>query len=467
MPVPPPDEEELLGILYGGIWELRTRTATTFRDEDFADLFLRGPAQWLRHARDVSRYLNAVNFSLPLVKTEVHTPEFLTLEAVRLFKPKTYKALQTYKRYLLGLASSRSNEASWFEGFKEACDAEWSSTKGLVEHLFVTVRQQTQTVNYVLQALAEQWALEKRVQSADYFDNYFSFGIPSKSVTQGEIDDAVSALSASDPAPFADQALRMVETGRLKRWLTRLHERALTFADPGRAAFSLAYVGDLAPDGDGGWGETSSHQLLTLTAVRTMESLPPDERFRILADLVAADIDLYCPLRLIADEGEGSAKSEPGALSAAQASDLRDMSVERLRSAAQNGTLAHRLHLKLLVAYWLMWGNEADVRQFLQDSVSQDATLLELLPVFVATVESSDGTSLFPKREFRADPKTLALVSVPELQRRLGEYDLGAVDGLTEQEKAMRDLLLSLDPNEKNGGSATDEPPIPEPPVRD
>jgi len=443
VPVPRPDEQEILRLLYEGIDDLQERTGAEYTDEQFLNLFLRGPARWLRHTRDVTRYLNALNFSVPLVKDDVYVPEFMVLEAMRLFRPKTYSAIQTYKTYLLGQESTvhmMRQKSTWFERFKEACADEWESEE-LLEELLPLIQRHTRDVNFG-GSFWETWSREKRVASSEHFDIYFSFGISSRSLSQQEFTETLRDIE--NPDALREHVLRMRSTGRLRPWLRRLYEHAREFNNPRRAVLALLSVGDLTPEDDGAFLDLPSSVLLMFTARRAIELLPPPERFAIVAELISEDVDLFCAARVVAYEAEETKEGQPNAISEAQVSELQETIIQRIKDEAERSALTDRAHLPGLIGTWLNWGQEEEVKAFLQTAVNDDR-MLRLLPVFVSNVRVSDGDSVVMRRELAGQPSTLKLINFESLQRRLSALDDEFLRDLTDQQRQIIEFLKTLD----------------------
>lgn len=445
VPVPRPDEQEVLRVFYEGIDELQKKTGTEYTAEQFLNLFLRGPSRWLRHMRDVTRYLNALRFSVPLVKHDVHMPDFIVVEGMRLFRAKTHAAIQTYKSHLIGEESTTyliRRQSTWFTAFKEDCAEEWDSVEELVEELFPLIQSHTRGVKFGT-SYREDWSREKRVTSPDHFDVYFSFSISSRAVS--EVEFRMTLTDIVDPVAFREHALRMRDTGRMRLWLRKLYELARDLSNPEAAVHTLLSVGDLMSDDDGAFADPPSSSLLLFAARRTIETLPPHERYELILRLIGQDVDLFSAARLVAYETEETKEAQPGAMGKLEVTRLKDTIVKRIKGEADDGRLIDRAHLPGLVSFWLSWGEEDDVSSFLRHGVTDYRLVPKLLPVFVSIVRVVEGGSLVTKREVRGQPVTLRLVDLSELQHQLARVSDDTLDALSDEQRQVVDFLKSLD----------------------
>lgn len=70
----------------------------------------RGSDAVIHNIRDINRFVNALCFSLPIVKDEVHLGEFITLELMRIFAPNVYNNIRIHERLITqGVSGPSSN----------------------------------------------------------------------------------------------------------------------------------------------------------------------------------------------------------------------------------------------------------------------------------------------------------------------------------------------------------------------
>ncbi|MEX1252728.1 MAG: P-loop NTPase fold protein [Dehalococcoidia bacterium] len=444
VPVPQPDHEVVIQALYGDIDALQERTGAHFTSEQFLNVFLRGPSEWMQTMRDTSRYMNALAFALPLAKDEVCVPEFMAMEALRLFRPLTYATVWAYRRFLLGQMDAIElirRETTWFADFKAACGDEWDSVERLLEYMLPAVEEKLHVAKTHWSAAARSlWVKERRLRSEEHFHVYFGFSASPRSISQAEFDATLAHVGLGDA--FTNLFERLIESAKLAPWLTRLRAHAGAIPDPEKAARALLAVGNLAATGRP--FSFDANLQLAFAVCQVLEQLESEERTRTLQKAASGEGDLYTVFRCL-DILEDDAKNRlRGSLNPQQLSVVRDQLLIQIRHEADTGALLDRGHLPRLMGVWMNLDDHALAGAFLQMCVSDETRLAKALEVFVADSYSGGGDSLFWSGSLRPDRVTIGLVGEEALLRGLAGLGQSEVE-LTERQQAIVAFLVELD----------------------
>ncbi len=180
----------------------------------FMNIFYEGISPAMRTPRDVTRFTNSHSVSWPAVAGEVDRADFLALEVLRLLHPSIYRAIRQNKEQLSGswggdgrerqAAAKRFNDL--FFGAEPPPDHD--KMRRLLMRLFPALESVWANMNYG-DGFARQWAMERRVCSADHFDTFFRFAIGDEVLTSTELD---AFLARADDIEYVKATLRRAVT---------------------------------------------------------------------------------------------------------------------------------------------------------------------------------------------------------------------------------------------------------------
>lgn len=223
LPLPPIPREVLRRLLFEDINRVLDDSEVELSDRDVHrfttefDLRLLG---YLDTPRAAKRYVNALQFALPLLRGEVDTVDLLLIEALRVFQPRLHQLVVRRRDMVLNGGRDRSKEE--VEAFKADMTALVGTgesarhTLQLLQGLFP--RLKSIYSNYVFGPESDaRWAREKRIASERYFDRYFASGVPAGDIADGTVRELV-LMAQTDEDGAAEgirQALANVGADRL------------------------------------------------------------------------------------------------------------------------------------------------------------------------------------------------------------------------------------------------------------
>jgi len=211
LPVPPADPKILRSMVFNGVKSALDSIEVELTQEEanqFVLVFDKSFGRMLSSPRTVKRYINMLNFALPILKGEVNMLDLILIEGVRAFYPKVYETVRAEFRPFL----KDSLEQILFvnEADKKAKFAKITSERGWVEDL---TEREVESVNFTLQTLfphlreyginagassitynSDDWEKKKRICSSDYFRRYFNYGIPPTDISDKEIEEFINGL---------------------------------------------------------------------------------------------------------------------------------------------------------------------------------------------------------------------------------------------------------------------------------
>lgn len=206
--IPEASDEKIENIFFDGLEKLCKEYNINYNSSSFSSVWLhRGIKQYFSTLRDVYRYLNSLQFSLPVIADDVDITDFLVLEAVRLHDFETY--LRIYEEfigstYLYGTTVNFSSE----ENLKKIRN---NTTQKLIQFLFPaqTIGGLRNTIN-------------KRLYDPKNFQKYFTLQISTKDISEIEFRRFMEASNNR-----FDFLKTVMDLGRLDNLIIRLRDEDL------------------------------------------------------------------------------------------------------------------------------------------------------------------------------------------------------------------------------------------------
>lgn len=374
----------------------------------FMNIFYEGISPAMRTPRDVTRFTNSLSVSWPAVAGEVDRADFLALEMLRLLHPTIYRAVRQNKDLLTGgrrgegrdrdAAGNRFNEM-FFGG---APPPGHDKLKRVLMRLFPAVESAWSNMGYG-DGFARQWAMERRVCSADHFDTYFRFAIGDEVLTSTELD---AFLARADDIDHVKAMLRSAvatirRSGGTKAavWLDELNTHS-TRVDQAKiqplltALFAVSDEIDAEADVGKGFSMGSNElRLHWLLRSLTLERMPLDERsglFRQACDTASlgwlADFTRSAWTDYHPREGKEPEPPEKCLTTEADADALRQLLHSRIEAAAADGSLLAHKDLPYLLHWWvdLTTDHGATVRAWTSAAFATDDGVRQLAKAFTS-----------------------------------------------------------------------------------
>jgi predicted KAP-like P-loop ATPase len=396
--LPMPDPDDLCNQLLATTAEVMGAPPTE-KMQRFWNLFHDGVAPLLKTPRDAVRLSNAIKVSWPAVRGEVDHADFLTMEAMRLFLPSTYEAVRAHPDMLTGSQTDRGHD-------RRALDAEYRTL--FLDHL-ETPRERA-IAERALRRLfprlgavwsnnwhsgSSQWQRDRLICAPEHFPTYFAFSVTNDGITAAESDALIAG--AGTPGATA-KALKEFLTMPRKKGGTRaalaLDELSVRAGDIAPAnlpqlvedLFSVADELNVAADRQRGFAGIGSNDLrlhwLLNNLLRDRLELP--ERSQIIrAAAPAASLEWLVSLsdrcKSIKDKRGTAEESGGDNLADDETVDwLYAFSLDRIRMAAADGTLARNNALAALLYRWRVRAGDTEVRAWTDRQLADDWFVVSL-----------------------------------------------------------------------------------------
>lgn len=396
--IPPILQQDLESIFADRLNEvLSSVPEDAWSTEYWADVYYGSLRFMFENCRDITRYVNTLNFSYSRLRDIVDPVDFFALTAVEVFLPTVYSGIRDNKDLFTDLLDNVYElDQEQIIKDKQRCDEILARNNRIPRHvlldllmnMFPRIRRiyQPNVSFYYSDATARKL---RRISSPDLFDVYFRLSMQAGQMNESEFENVLAL--ASDPAAF-DQALtRLNQDERITKFLDQLDGRVIQtipLENVQAIVSALMDSGDLFPPGISGPLSLDTpmriHRIIH-ALLRRFDTT--EDRFSILQNAIAnASKSLYIIVHELREQSrEHSEESDTFMplqfrdLKPEQLNSLRKLTVSRIENWAHNGSLAEYPRLLPILFAWRDWGNEENCRTFVHELTKTDRGLLMFL----------------------------------------------------------------------------------------
>lgn len=311
--LPPADPSELQTMTLQAMTAVLTLAGIELDDADknrFSTGFNRHLGPYIGTPRTAKRVVNAIEFVVPLVAGQVNVADMLLVETFRVLFPTVYRKLPAKRDALLGKAFDYGRNGDQdlmkadLEPLFEGLDSEEAEhAKGLLRELFPRIEGLYSNHHYGRDWIP-RWRKAQRICAPDYFDRYFSYGIPIGDLADTELQSFLEHLHEQSEEEAAGALDTLFELSTPKRVVEKLRPLEATF-DPetSRAlVFAIADRSDVIPDLPAGPMSdfATPFEQAALHIAHVVAHMPSDQRPAVLRRIIESSASLAfapCVLR--------------------------------------------------------------------------------------------------------------------------------------------------------------------------
>jgi len=360
----------------------------------FWNIFYDAVAPLLKTPRDTVRLSNVIKVSWPAVGDNVDLADFLAMETMRLFLPSVHQAVRTHPDLLTGTQKERSDSRQTLEVeyntifLDELSPRQREIAKRALRRLFPRLDA---IWSNTWHSNDGQWQRNRFICAPEHFQTYFAFGVVNDGITIAESDALVD--SAGIPGATSSALLGFVAASRRKggtRAALALEELTIRAGDIAEAdvgqfvkdVFNVADELDSEADRGRGFSNITRLHWLFNNLLRDRFELPI--RTQIIRDAaMGASLDWLISLsdRCKSNKDKRSSDDDHGnenLVDDEAAEWLYDLSRERLREAATDGSLAKKPGIEALLYRWRDRVDGKEVRKWTDVQLTKDDFVVTL-----------------------------------------------------------------------------------------
>jgi len=396
--IPPILQQDIEKIFADRLGDLvKSVPEDAWNNEYWADIYYTSLKHFFENCRDITRYVNTLNFSYSRLRDVVNPVDFFALTAIEVFTPDVYFGIRENKDLFTDLLDNvYPLDKDQMQKDKIRCDEILSRTqrvsREIVLELLIRMFPRIRRIYYPDVSFYHSDATSRklrRICSPDVFDIYFRLSMQSGQIPPTEFE---TILSITADAKAFDQALtRLNQDERITKFLDLLDSKVINII-PRRNIQAIVTAlldnGDLFPQGTVGSLSLDTpmriHRIIHGLLHRFQMA---EERFLILQNAIAsADKSLYIMIyelteqsREHTEESDTYMPREFRDLIPEQLDSLRKLVVNRIESWAKNGSLVDHPRLLSILYAWRDWGNEEDSKRYVDEITKTDRGLLSFL----------------------------------------------------------------------------------------
>lgn len=203
--IPPVTKADVVQFFNKLLGELMAYNQIEFGDRDasrLSNIFYSFFLPKISNPRSVIRWMNALSFSLPLLKGICNTVDLITIEGIKITFPLLHEFIKGREDLLIGKLRIKEFEFTKYRIPKDSISKvdiflennkeefyplEMGDVRELLSNLFPPLANELNKNNsFHSNETDKEWTTEKRIGDANYFQRYFSY-----TVLKGEISDLV------------------------------------------------------------------------------------------------------------------------------------------------------------------------------------------------------------------------------------------------------------------------------------
>jgi predicted KAP-like P-loop ATPase len=215
----------------------------------FRGVFDKNIAPNIDSPRLVNRYLNSLRFVIPLVGSEINISDLLIIEGIRLISPESYNTLRTMKLLVTkgstdfwGQDSPEELKKIFTERFKDTDPQIIDAIRDIFPVIENAMKDHGSS--YIDHKLLRK---DKRAASVDYFDRYFTYGIPTKDVSDAEI----LGILEHERKVIANELHRLIDEKDAHIVIKKLRQFEDNIKQGKEVALGVVSISDLFSDKEG------------------------------------------------------------------------------------------------------------------------------------------------------------------------------------------------------------------------
>lgn len=396
--IPPILQQDIEKIFADRLIEIvNTIPNDAWNTEYWAELYCNSLKYFFQNGRDITRYVNTLNFSYSRLRDVVNPVDFFALTAIEVFTPEVYFGIRDNKDLFTDLLDNvYILDKEQIAKDKLRCEEILLRNKRipndimleLLTHLFPRILHiyHPDESFYHSDAVARKL---RRLCSPDLFDVYFRLSIHAGQIPVSEFETILAI--AADSEAFDHALTRLNQDERITKFLDLLDSKVLnTIPRRNIQAIINALLdnGDLFPQGIVNSLSLDTpmriHRIINGLLRRFQRS---EERFEILQQAIGnTNKSLYILVHELnkqyqehTEESDTFLPDEYRSLTSEQLKSLHKLVVNRIENWAKNGSLVDHPQLLSILFAWRDWSTNGDCIRFVSEITNTDKGLVEFL----------------------------------------------------------------------------------------
>lgn len=396
--VPPIMQQDIESLLADRLDDVvKTVPEDAWNIQYWADVYYSSLKYFFHDCRDITRYVNTLNFGYSRLRDVVNPVDYFSLTALEVFLPDVYAGIRDNKDLftdLLDHVYELTDEEIIHD--RKRCDEILSRnhriTTDLLLALLIRLFPRIRHLYYPKIAFyhSESTARKlKRICTPDLFEIYFRLSLQSGQITPAEFE---TILSLSANVESFDQVLtRLNQDNRIIKFLDQLDSKTLlSIPEKNIPAVINALLdnGDLFPPGEIGVLSLDTPMRIHRIIHALLQRVPnPETRYQYLHHAIAnVSKSIYTSVHELNEQGREHLEDEDSYIplefrdvTTDQLHELQQLAAKRIVYWAKTERLTDHPKLLPLLYAWKNWGDEESCREFVVKITQTDRGLIAFL----------------------------------------------------------------------------------------
>lgn len=430
-------------------------------------LFLRGIGRIPKTPRDVVRFTNALALTYGPVREEVNATDFVAIEEIRLFLPQVYDIVRRNMEMFCE-GSWRSFSSSSDENTKKFHDA-WFERLSVDGSIIEEYREPLREILCMLFPKVDKaWsnpmfrrnrdrndASKRFICDPDAFPVYFRLAVPERSISRAEVNAWLSLDEDGLTESLTTRSSEKTSDGpsRVRIMLERLPDflRGLSPSQSSIFVSSMFGAGNDILSADRYTGNFLPPQewLFEGALVAALQNIPASDRASVLSAAIEKSSAIGAIVWSVDGLGREHGKNETKPVTEreplvteAEVSRLEREALQKIRQAAELGTLQSATALHNILLNWSRWADNEEVRNWIILTAQDPKLLAQMLASLLseAAINGRTVLQLDPEGLRRFVDPSLLIEPVRALvgQALLTEHQKIAVDAFIRAHEARK-----------------------------
>lgn len=401
--LPKPNQSEVLQFLLQKLSDITADLPDIAGDDVyFANIFHSGFKNYFKNLRDVTRYINSLEFGLGIIKDNVKLEDYIAITSLQVFEPDVYQGIRDNKDVFSGLVNeSFGSDDTGIVQAKSRCDEVLKCSRVLTEsrlqefltQLFPKLEKLYGNMSYDPEFLSK-WRGEGRICSPDNFDFFFQLSFLSNDISPSEVKSILALAAEYEKFEHAVDHLNKI--GRIVRFLDRLQD----YVDDKRSEEeivtiirALLQLGDQFPEGRGAMFSLTSVRRIAHLTTGFLKGYSQNERFDILRNTIdPVDQSIFSIVNLVrmisgehAPDNDRKLPPEERFVTEDQSRILEGCALNKIRSYSEKPEmLSHRDLLSVLYRWRDFTGSLDEPRAYIGNHLEMAADVINVVKCFVS-----------------------------------------------------------------------------------
>jgi ABC-type dipeptide/oligopeptide/nickel transport system ATPase subunit len=450
--IPAIERERIFSILFSELNQIFETNKLKIDAENWPNYFHNGLKDLFTSVRDVKRFINSLEMTITLVRDEVNTLDFITLEAIRVFSPVVYEEINSNRTLFLFSTNMIDNEQQrkeFLEIFEKiiSSDDKYSSEiiKKILVQLFPQLNKILKNTSYA-NDYHRLWQRDQRICSEKYFDTFFLLGIPEGNLSQSEIKLFIEDLD--NPKMIQKNFDFYLQRNKFRQLINLLRDKPENIDSKKSINLIKGLINSTAiyPDMQNEILDFGSDIEQIFLILDLLGNLKEVERFNIFIRLVKESY-LYPTARVLSyDFQEERLNSNSPLFSLDQHVEIKNSWLMNLHNNLHKETFLHQKGIMFIMQCWKNWENDQNLlKGYLESVLKESNTFLDFVNEFIFEQRSQSFTSAKIQTEQKINLENLEMFyDIETLKSMVTSIEDKGLSLLSRKQKSTLQILKSI-----------------------